>query len=51
VKIGIAIFGDIGYDGYLTVEMLPKPEPDQAAAQAARCLLGKLNLKGGLYAN
>jgi hypothetical protein len=39
------IFGDIGYDGYLTVEMLPKPEPDQTAAQAARYLLGKLNLK------
>src|SRR5208283_5280333 len=39
------ILGDIGYDGYLTVEILPKPEPDRAAAQAARYLLGKLNLK------
>ena len=29
----------------ITVEILPKPEPDRAAAQAARYLLGKLNLK------
>ena len=36
------ILGDIGYDGYLTAEILPKPDPDQAAAQAAKYLLGKL---------
>jgi sugar phosphate isomerase/epimerase len=36
------ILADIGYDGYLTAEILPKPDPDQAAAQAARYLLGKL---------
>jgi len=34
----------IGYDGYLTAEILPKPGPDQAAAQAARFLTGKLDL-------
>jgi sugar phosphate isomerase/epimerase len=45
------ILADIGYDGYLTAEILPKPDPDQAAAQAARYLLGKLKLKGGLYAS
>jgi sugar phosphate isomerase/epimerase len=37
------ILSDIGYDGYLTAEILPKPEPDQAAAQAASYLLGRLN--------
>lgn len=36
------ILAGIGYDGYLTVEILPKPDPDQAAAQAARYLLQKL---------
>ena len=30
-----AILADIGYDGYLTAEILPKPDPDAAAAQAA----------------
>ena len=45
------ILADIGYDGYLTAEILPKPDPDQAAAQAARYLLGRLGAKGGLYAN
>ena len=37
------ILGDIGYDGYLTAEILPTPEPDQAAAQAATYLLRRLN--------
>ncbi len=36
------ILAGIGYDGYLTAEILPKPDPDQAAAQAARYLLQKL---------
>ena len=38
----LQILADIGYDGYLTVEILPKPDPDQAAAQAAKYLLRKL---------
>lgn len=38
------ILRDIGYDGYLTAEILPKPEPEQAAAQAARYLLQMLSL-------
>lgn len=33
------ILRDIEYDGYLTAEILPKPDPDQAAAQAASYLL------------
>jgi sugar phosphate isomerase/epimerase len=40
------IFGilrDIRYDGYLTAEILPHPEPDLAAAQAATYLLQRLN--------
>jgi sugar phosphate isomerase/epimerase len=37
------ILGDIGYDGYLTAEILPTPEPDRAAAQAAAYLLRRLN--------
>ncbi len=28
------IIDNIGYDGYLTAEILPQPDPDQAAAQA-----------------
>ena len=36
------ILADIGYQGYLTAEILPKPDPDAAAAQAARYLLAKL---------
>jgi sugar phosphate isomerase/epimerase len=35
---------DIGYDGYLTAEILPLPDPDRAAAQAASFLLERLNL-------
>jgi hypothetical protein len=38
------ILCDIGYDSYFTVKILHKPEPDQAATQVARYLLGKLNL-------
>jgi sugar phosphate isomerase/epimerase len=33
----------IGYDGFLTAEILPKPDPWSAAAHAARFLLGRLN--------
>ncbi len=33
---------DIRYGGYLTAEILPKPDPDAAAAQAACCLVAKL---------
>jgi sugar phosphate isomerase/epimerase len=36
------ILADIGYDGYLTAEILPKPDPAAAAAQAARYLLARL---------
>ncbi len=33
-----AILSDIGYNGYITAEILPKPDPDAAAAQAIRFL-------------
>lgn len=33
-----AVLYEIGYDGYLTAEILPKPEPDLAARQAAEFL-------------
>jgi sugar phosphate isomerase/epimerase len=33
-----AILSDIGYDGYLTAEILPRPEPAAAARQAIRFL-------------
>jgi len=36
------ILGDIDYDGYLTAEILPKPDPDSAAQQAARFLQTRL---------
>jgi sugar phosphate isomerase/epimerase len=36
------ILADIGYDGYLTAEILPKPDPDSAARQAARYLIPRL---------
>jgi sugar phosphate isomerase/epimerase len=36
-----AILGDIGYDGWLTAEILPRPDPDTAAAQAIRYLREK----------
>jgi len=36
------ILADIGYDGYVTAEILPKPDPDSAAAQAARFLLPRI---------
>jgi 5-keto-L-gluconate epimerase len=32
------ILSDIGYDGYLTAEILPRPDPAAAAAQAIRYL-------------
>jgi sugar phosphate isomerase/epimerase len=38
------ILADIGYDGYLTAEILPQPDPDNAARQAARYLLPRLGL-------
>jgi 5-keto-L-gluconate epimerase len=37
------ILSDIGYDGYLTAEILPKPDPDSAAAQAIRFLRARLS--------
>jgi sugar phosphate isomerase/epimerase len=36
------ILNDIGYDGWLTAEILPRPDPDAAAAQAIRFLGEKL---------
>jgi sugar phosphate isomerase/epimerase len=38
------VLSDIGYDGYLTAEILPKPDPDSAARQAARFLLPRLRM-------
>jgi sugar phosphate isomerase/epimerase len=37
------ILADIGYQGYITAEILPKPDPDRAAQQAARFLLERIN--------
>ena len=34
---------DIGYQGFITAEILPKPDRDQTPQQAARFLLGCLN--------
>jgi 5-keto-L-gluconate epimerase len=36
------ILTDIGYDGYLTAEILPVPDPDSAALQAAQYMLPKI---------
>ncbi len=36
------ILRDVGYAGYLTAEILPKPDPDSAARQAAEFLLARL---------
>jgi sugar phosphate isomerase/epimerase len=36
------ILEDIGYDGYLTAEILPLPDPDSAARQAADFLLPRI---------
>lgn len=36
------ILTDTGYNGYLTAEILPNPNPELAAAQAARFLLQRL---------
>ncbi len=33
------VLREIGYNGWLTAEILPRPNPDEAAAQAARFLL------------
>lgn len=33
---------ETGYDGWITAEILPKPDPDSAAAQAARFLLPRI---------
>ena len=38
------ILRDIGYDGYITAEILPRPDPDAAAQQAARFLRNRLQL-------
>lgn len=40
------ILRDIGYDGYLTAEILPKPEPEKAASQAAKYLLQMITALG-----
>jgi sugar phosphate isomerase/epimerase len=32
------VLSSIGYDGYITAEILPKPDPDRAAEQAVRFL-------------
>lgn len=32
------VLADIGYDGYITAEILPRPDPDSAARQAIRFL-------------
>ncbi|HYW41904.1 MAG TPA: sugar phosphate isomerase/epimerase family protein [Bryobacteraceae bacterium] len=37
------ILADIHYAGYITAEILPKPDPDLAAQQAARFLLKRLD--------
>jgi sugar phosphate isomerase/epimerase len=37
------VLADISYQGYLTSEILPKPDPDAAAAQAVRYLSSRLN--------
>jgi len=37
-----AILGAIGYDGWITAEILPKPDPEAAALQAARFLLPRI---------
>lgn len=42
----LEILTDIGYNGYLTAEILPKPDPEKAAAQAASYLLQLLNRTG-----
>jgi sugar phosphate isomerase/epimerase len=36
------ILSDIGYQGYLTAEILPQPDPDSAARQAIRFLFQEL---------
>ncbi len=36
------ILADIGYDGYLTAEILPRPDPDSAARQAISFLSSRL---------
>lgn len=38
-----SILADIGYQGYLTAEILPKPEPELAARQAVRFLRARLD--------
>jgi sugar phosphate isomerase/epimerase len=38
----LSILGGIGYDGWITAEILPKPDPNSAAAQAARFLLPRM---------
>jgi sugar phosphate isomerase/epimerase len=38
----LSILEGIGYDGWITAEILPKPDPDAAAAQAAHFLLPRI---------
>jgi len=42
------ILSDIQYDGYVTAEILPKPDPDSAAEQAIRFLRARLVARRGL---
>jgi sugar phosphate isomerase/epimerase len=37
------ILQDIGYDGWITAEILPKPDPDSAARQAVRFLRARFD--------
>jgi sugar phosphate isomerase/epimerase len=42
------IFGileDIGYDSWITAEILPQPDPDSAARQAVRFLRARVNAR------
>jgi len=38
----LSILRGIGYNGWITAEILPKPDPDSAAAQAAQFLLPRM---------
>jgi len=39
----LRVLADLGYEGYLTAEILPKPDPESAARQAAAFLRGCLH--------
>jgi 5-keto-L-gluconate epimerase len=42
------IFRDTGYDEYITAEILPQPDPESAARQAAQYLLNRLRAGSSL---